>query len=63
MADNQHIANALTTLTDDSEYVYQALLQLGFMCDFGELSTQDMQRTLILAAYLKCAAIPETWES
>jgi hypothetical protein len=58
------IAHALTTIVeDDSHYVHEALLKLGFTCEFGDLTTQDMQRTLIFAAYLKCAAIPETWES
>jgi len=63
MADNEHIASALTTLSDDSPYVHAALLKLGFTCEFGDLTTRDMQRSLILAAYLKCAATPETWES
>ncbi|GEM_PF-5942777 len=63
MADNEHIANALTTLTDDSEYVHDALLRLGFICEFGDLTTHDMQRVLIFAAYLKAGATPEYWES
>jgi len=56
------IAQALTTITDDSPYIAQALAQLGF-ADFLDLTTHDQRRVLVMAACFKLRDTRETWES
>lgn len=51
-------------LSDDSRFVHEAMVSLGFLCDFAELDIPQMQVTLALAEHLKRAqGQPETWES
>ena len=49
---------------DNSPFVHRAMYQLGFLCDFADLTTEQMRVTLAMAEYLKRSQVqPETWES
>jgi len=51
-------------IPDDSPFVERAMHALGFLCDFGDLTTDQMQIALSLAAYFKQSQEqPEVWES
>jgi hypothetical protein len=50
-------------LSDDSQYVYEALARLGFS-DFSSLPTGDMSLVLALALHLKNSQRrADVWES
>lgn len=49
---------------DDSRFVHAAMYQLGFLCEFADLTTEQMRVTLAMAEFLKRAqARAEEWES
>ena len=49
---------------DDSSFVHEAMLVLGFFCEFSNLTTDQMQLALAVAQYLKQnERQPEFWES
>jgi hypothetical protein len=51
----------LETVVDDSPFVYSAM---GFLCEFHELSTDQMELTLAFAHCRKQQErVPERWES
>jgi hypothetical protein len=54
----------LLNISDDSPFVHQAMRQLGYSCDFADLTTEEMQVILALAEYFKrSAAEADEWES
>ena len=54
----------LSNISDDSPFVHRAMYQLGFLCDFADLTTEQMRVTLAMAEYLERSQVqPETWES
>jgi hypothetical protein len=65
MADTDSSASPLfCNVADDSPFVHRAMYQLGFLCDFADLSTEQMRVTLAMAELLKrTQGQPETWES
>ena len=65
MADNQDSAFlALNNVSDDSPFVHRAMYQLGFFCEFADLTTEQMRVTLAMAEYLKrTQGSEEFWES
>ena len=61
MADLDGTAFAvLPSISDDSDYVHHAMNLLGFLCEFSDLTTAQMQFALALAQFLKQG---ERWES
>lgn len=57
-------AFALSNIPDDSPFVHRAVYQLGFLCDFADLTTEQMRVTLSMAEYLnRSQGQPEFWES
>jgi hypothetical protein len=65
MADYDSSASPLLRhISDDSPFVHRAMYRLGFLCDFADLTTEQMRVTLAMAEYLKRAqGQPEIWES
>jgi hypothetical protein len=54
----------LSNVQDDSKFVHLAMYTLGFVCEFGELSTDQMQAALSLAEHFKRAqSTSDQWES
>lgn len=43
----------LPSISDDSDYVYHAMNLLGFLCEFTDLTTPQMQLALAVAQFLK----------
>ena len=48
---------------DESRFVHQAMYQLGFLCEFADLSTDQMRIALAMAEYLKRTQGRRVWES
>ena len=48
---------------DESRFVHQAMFQLGFLCEFADLSTDQMRIALAMAEYLKRTQGKRFWES
>ena len=65
MAYTEHTAFPLfLNIPDDSRLVHQAMFRLGFICEFADLTTEQMRVTLTMAAFLKSTQEQsETWES
>ena len=65
MADTDTTASLIFgNISDDSDFVHEAMQRLGFACAFSELNTAQMARTLTFAAILKRSQLkPEFWES
>ena len=65
MADYDSSASPLfRNISDDSPFVHRAMYHLGFLCDFADLTTEQMRVTLAMAEYLKrTQGQPEIWES
>ena len=65
MADSDSTASPIFgNITDDSDFVHEAMQRLGFACAFSELNTSQMADALTLATHLKRAQLqPEYWES
>src|SRR5215467_12254059 len=63
MAESDYLDfSPLRNIPDDSPFVHRAMYHLGFLCDFADLTTEQMRVTLAMADYLKRAqGQPEMW--
>ena len=51
-------------ISDDSKFMHRAMHEMGFVCEFADLTTEEMQVILAMAEYLKrSAAQADEWES
>jgi hypothetical protein len=66
MADNDSSASLyFRNISDESTFVHRAMYELGFLCEFADLTTTQMRVTLAMADLLKRSQgeQPEIWES